>query len=400
MNIGILTSYLALGENADSGIGQHYSILADALAAQGHAVHLVVTSTDPGETQRALAALAPRWSHTVVNARPWDWIKRALRLSWASENLLIHLWAAWTADRALLAAARAHSFAIVETHAYGSPALFFLRRRRRPRIASRVTTTAAQACSISQASSRALRLQAAIERRATLASDAIMTHSRQHCDAVCADYRMDPARVAIVSLGLPDIGAPEPFAALGQEGAVEFLFVGRFELRKGTDVLLAAIPEVARAFPNTTFTLAGASDASWPEFVHRHPDLARSRVRAPGRISRDELNRLYRRCQIFVAPSRYESFGLIYVEAMRCGKPVIGCRAGGIPDVVNHEETGLLAEPGDAASLAACMKRLAGDAELRRRLGDAGRRSFLQRFSANQLAQASAAFYRSVLESS
>ena len=125
------------------------------------------------------------------------------------------------------------------------------------------------------------------------------------------------------------------------------LFVGRFERRKGIDVLLAAIPEVAAAFPNARFVLAGAPGQGdlWAAFACAHPDLAGGRVAAPGRVSETQLEELYRQCDVFVAPSRYESFGLIYLEAMRHAKPVVACDAGGIPEVVTDGVTGLLAPP-------------------------------------------------------
>ena len=192
---------------------------------------------------------------------------------------------------------------------------------------------------------------------------------------------------------------PGPPATHPDGQPVEFLYVGRFESRKGADVLLAALPAVAAACPNARFTLAGSQGdgAFWREFETRHPELAQTRVRALGRVSPDELNALYRRCSVLVAPSRYESFGLIYAEAMSHGKPVIGCDAGGIPEVVSHGVTGLLAKPGDVASLVAHMTKLGTDATLRTRMGIAARRDFLARFSADKMAQRSIACYESVL---
>jgi glycosyltransferase involved in cell wall biosynthesis len=81
-----------------------------------------------------------------------------------------------------------------------------------------------------------------------------------------------------------------------------------------------------------------------------------------------------------VAPSRFESFGLIFLEAMMYGKPTIGCDVGGIPEVVIHKETGLLAAPGSVASLAACLDTLISQPELRRAYGAQGRRRYLAMF--------------------
>src|SRR5262249_24343982 len=85
------------------------------------------------------------------------------------------------------------------------------------------------------------------------------------------------------------------------------------------------------------------------------------------------LDSFYRDCTVFTAPSRYESFGLIYLEAMRWGKPVVACCAGGVPEVVRDGETGLLVPPGDAAALEAALSRLLADADLRTKMGSGAR---------------------------
>ncbi|RYZ65226.1 MAG: glycosyltransferase, partial [Proteobacteria bacterium] len=89
----------------------------------------------------------------------------------------------------------------------------------------------------------------------------------------------------------------------------------------------------------------------------------------------------YNECDIFVAPSRYESFGLVFLEAMVFGKPVIAGDAGGGPEVVTHEKSGLLVPPGDAGALGAALNRLLADPGLRIRLGQNARRDYETRFT-------------------
>jgi glycosyltransferase involved in cell wall biosynthesis len=397
VNIGLLASYLALTDESDSGIGQHYRILADTLAAYGHRVHVVHPTIDPGQASLALAALAPEWTCDVVPARPPGWLGNALRWSWPSQLLLTQLWMARAADRALADSCRKHRLQVIETHAYEAPALFFLRRRQRPKVLTRVSTSMAQMIAISSLHSRVRGWQAALERVVTRRSDALVTHSAQHRDALCALEGHDAARFAIVPHGLPDPGEPLPTEGPAA-GTIEFLYVGRFESRKGINVLLAAIPEIIRDFPQAIFTLAGSrgDGVDWHDFERRHPELLGNRVVSLGRVTSNTLAALYRRCHVLVAPSRYESFGLIYIEAMSHAKPVIGCRAGGVPEVIQQGVTGLMAEPGDVASLIACMRTLASDADLRRRMGEAARLDFLTRFSARRLAEASVELYRQI----
>jgi hypothetical protein len=90
-------------------------------------------------------------------------------------------------------------------------------------------------------------------------------------------------------------------------------------------------------------------------------------------VSDEQLAGFYASCDVFVAPSLFESFGLIYPEAMQYGKPVVGCRSGGIPELVTDGVDGVLVEPGSVPALSAALDALMRDADLRRRLGEAAR---------------------------
>ena len=102
----------------------------------------------------------------------------------------------------------------------------------------------------------------------------------------------------------------------------------------------------------------------------------------------------YQTCDIFVAPSRFESFGLVLVEAMRSGKPVIGCLAGGMTEIVEHGKCGFLVPPGDAEHLAAGMLELVKSPALRESFGRAGRQRFEEEFSSARMAAESVPLYR------
>src|SRR5262249_54313249 len=146
-------------------------------------------------------------------------------------------------------------------------------------------------------------------------------------------------------------------------------------------VLLDALPEVLGRFPEWHCDLVG--DDARPDtsglplktqFLQQHAGAPwLSRVRFHGTVPDEALAHFYESCDVFVAPSLFESFGLIYVEAMRYGKPVVGCRAGGIPEVVEDEVDGLLVEPGSIPTLASALARLMDDPALRERIGRAGK---------------------------
>ncbi|WP_291298018.1 glycosyltransferase family 4 protein [Elioraea sp.] len=204
-------------------------------------------------------------------------------------------------------------------------------------------------------------------------------------------------RLAVVPHGLADLAAGT--IAAPREEATRLLFLGRLERRKGIDTLLDALPLLAD-LPGVAVDIAGAPQGSDPEpaFRARHGDAPwASRVRFLGAVGEAEKTALLAASDIVVLPARYESFGLVAVEAMMFGKPVISTQAGGIPEVVENGVTGLLVPPGEPEALAAAMRRLVTDAPLRERLGAAGRAGYLARFTDDAMAGTWVAAVRTAL---
>lgn len=218
---------------------------------------------------------------------------------------------------------------------------------------------------------------------------------------------LEDSRTIMVPLGLEDFSTlPDVPPAPLPQGTVRVVFIGRLEGRKGIDVLLEVAPKLLVRHPDLHFDIVGNDKIPGPDGMTTYratfeavtPVDTLARVRFHGEISEEQLRGFYRACDIFVAPSRFESFGQVLVEAMIYGKPVIACRAGGMVEIVEPEETGLLAEPGDPLSLEGCLDRLVADASLRRSLGEAGRRRYEQHFSVEAAAHGVVALLRQASE--
>lgn len=191
-------------------------------------------------------------------------------------------------------------------------------------------------------------------------------------------------RMPVIPFGLPRAPeTPPPPPADHAVGATHLLFVGRFEKRKGIDLLLDIIPDLLTRHPQLHIRLAGdhtideGSGRWWDRFLERHtaPPPWWPRLHLLGFLDDAALQAEYAHCDLFVAPSRYESFGLIYLEAMRWAKPCIGARVGGIPDILT-DDCGLLPPPGDAHALRDAIETLLANPDLRHRMGAAGRQRF------------------------
>ncbi len=158
--------------------------------------------------------------------------------------------------------------------------------------------------------------------------------------------------------------------------------IGRLVPRKGIDDVLRALPSVVARAPGTIYAvIGGGPDQGRLEGLARSLGVA-ERVRFLGKVSDAEVVEGFRAADVFVTASRddepdVEGFGLVFLEAGACGRPVVGTRAGGIPDAIVDGETGLLVPQGDPAALGAALGRVLTDAELAGRLGAAGRQRVL-----------------------
>lgn len=171
---------------------------------------------------------------------------------------------------------------------------------------------------------------------------------------------------------------------LDRVGDGYLLIVGRMsrlERYKGHDELLAAMPRVVAACPHARLVVAGGGDDRDRLARDAAAGEIADRVVFTGFVSEATLGELYRRCAAFVMPSRNEGFGLVYLEAMRAGKPCLALRRSAAEEIIVDGTTGVLVEPGDQEQLVAALVRLLRDAAMACRLGEAGRRRFEERFT-------------------
>ena len=149
------------------------------------------------------------------------------------------------------------------------------------------------------------------------------------------------------------------------------LGIGRMVPQKGFDILIRAFGKAGTQ--EVDLLLAGEGPELGPLKELARASGLGERVLFPGKADRPTAAALFRECEFFVLPSRHEPFGIVNLEAMAAGKAVLATRVGGVPEVVVDGETGILVPPGDPEALAEGIRRLAGDAALRERLGAAGR---------------------------
>ena len=259
-------------------------------------------------------------------------------------------------------------------------------------------------------------VRVAIEREAVRESAAIVAASTIELAELRQLYRADPSRVAVIPCGVdPEVFKPVRQAdareALGRDQCERLvLFVGRIEQIKGIDVLLRALGLLFQRHPDLRsdvclLVVGGALDPGddAPEtekilelrrLVHEH--RMEANVAFVGSRDQEQLALYYAAADVCAVPSLTESFGLVALEAMACGTPVVGTRVGGLQTLIEDGESGLLVPAGDDTALAEAIHAVLTDHRLRTHLSH-GARERAERFTWSRVGQRMTELYDKVL---
>jgi len=215
------------------------------------------------------------------------------------------------------------------------------------------------------------------------------------------DLGLDPWHISIGGTGL----RPEEYekgnkdASRQQLGIPEnsfaILFLGRKSDYKGLDVALGAVSGLQSQYPEVRFLAVGPETDYSKDLWNRYQGMAGLHVL--GAVSdKDKLTAL-RACDCLVLPSIGEAFGIVFLEAWIMGKPVIGARTPAISSVIDDGQDGLLASPGDAADLAACLSHFVTNPALAGHMGAKGREKVLRRYTVPRITDRVEGIYLRVL---
>jgi phosphatidylinositol alpha-mannosyltransferase len=330
------------------GVTEHVAHTARELRARGHEV-TVVTGRPVGFTEASTAQVVRLGTSVVV---PFQGalvdltlgpnLRRELESLWRDRPFdLVHVHQPLTPTLPLLTGETAQAPVIGTFHAAGAKSrLFRLLRRPLARHFDRLEGLVA-------------------------VSPAARQFAHRHFPG---DYRIIPNGVDTARFH-PDV-PPRPELA---DGRLNVLFVGRLDPRKGVPVLLDAMPAVRRLVPEARLIVVGDSFLR-PWLARDQRGRTREHVRFVGAVPPAELPSYYASAHVVVSPAlRNESFGIVLLEAMASGKPVVASDIPGYRAVVEDGEDGLLVPPGDAPALARTLAALLKDPAKRLRLAAAGR---------------------------
>jgi len=209
-------------------------------------------------------------------------------------------------------------------------------------------------------------------------------------------WALDPQFEALVA-GATKTGLPENFP----KGRV-ILTVGRWltsERYKGMDTLITALPKLLTRWPELQLAAVGeGDDRDWLQDLAEENGVSRH-VHFLSGLSYAQLAACYATCELFALPSRGEGFGLVYLEAMACGKPVIGGAHGGAPEVIEDGVSGYLVQHGDAVQLATSIETLLTNPVIGEEMGRRGKQRVENEFRFNAFGRSLKKILRELCES-
>ncbi|MDD5527738.1 MAG: glycosyltransferase family 4 protein [Patescibacteria group bacterium] len=180
----------------------------------------------------------------------------------------------------------------------------------------------------------------------------------------------------------------------GLENKIVLFGLGRLVRRKGFDKVIEAMSMIIKSASEVIYAIAGAGPDGemLKKMAEALPAETKDKIIFLGQVSDADRWAWLELCDIFIMPSRnisgdYEGFGTVYLEANLAGKPVIAGDSGGVRDAVIDNISGLLVNPESPAEIAQAAIKLAADSELRRALGEQGKRRAVENFSAKKMAE-------------
>lgn len=378
-----------------AGIGSTTRDMARALARLGHRVRVVAPAWEaPGLHEDGDVIV-----HRVP--LPPSQVPGIARL--AGQTLDRLSWS-WAAAREVSRLHRDEGLDVVEAPEFGAEGFVAARHARPPSVIRLHTPLALVRRLNGMRPTRDCACTVRLERAALKRAVAVTTPSLALASAcVEAGYGPAAAGARVIPHGVDiSVFSPEPSKKPGLDPCV--LFCGRLETRKGVADLARALPAVAACVPEATFVFVGADTRtapggrSWRQLISGRMREAgtEDRVRFAGFVPRADLPRWYRAASVVVAPSPFEAFGLVYLEALACGRPVVGCAAGAFPEIVTDRCEGRMVPPHDPAALADALVELLEDPAEAEAMGRRGRARAEEGFALERVAARTAELYEDV----
>lgn len=212
---------------------------------------------------------------------------------------------------------------------------------------------------------------------------------------------VEPEKVALIYNGVDTelFSPPDRREVEKKYSRPTVVYIGRMVSKKGMHVLVKAMPEVLRSFPETRFLFVGGGNISLYKRMINKMGIPRENFRFVGHVGYFERTKILRETTVFVNPSFFENCSLSVLEAMSCGSAVIASDVGGNPEIIESGKNGLLVPVFDDGKLAESIGLLLEDVNLNKEIGKQARRTVEKSFSSEKCAKETYHVYKQILNS-
>ncbi len=383
-------------ETGFGGIGTYTWYHARALVRLGHEVHVLAGATTPTllRTSDHDGVVVHRFHATGGLMRAFKGVGK-VRLWWTRQRLENAL----SMHRGLKQLMRDHTFDVLEMPECGAEGALLNALTRTPTVV-RLHSPSQLIMPFYDVSALDTVLCSRLEQRAIRSATAISSCSQFLADAAASELQLPgPARVIPNGLDLLlfDRAASEARSPIEMpRDRLTILFAGRMERRKGIHLCPEIAASILERF-DVSFVFAGSDLFHYVDQTLR-PYLAsrtlKGSVQFVGQQSLEQMRALVSRADIFLLPSLWENCPYSCLEAMAAGRAIVSSDQGGMPELIRHEQNGLLAASGDADSFIEQLERLIAGEALRLRLGAAARQTVQESFTDDRVAHMSVEYYR------
>jgi glycosyltransferase involved in cell wall biosynthesis len=354
-------------ETGFGGIGTYTYHLAHGLTKKGHAVSVITQALESERIYKDKKVKVYRIKDQKVPFRGLTRISNLLTNKWFS-----YYWHSRSVFKKInKIIEKEGSFDIIEGPLWDGETLAYNPEVKAPLIVRLQTPIFKSLEILNKKPNKTLEL---IEKSCLEKATLIPSISKNVGEIVSKKYQVPETKIKVNYLGisLPKINKPK-----FKENSHKLLYVGRLEVRKGTLEFIDSINEILENNPKIIIDIVGKDIPQAPGDIYFKDyfktvvkKTLQKRVKFQGFVSDINLKKFYKSCDVLIAPSRYESFGLIYLEAFAYGKPVIGTNTGAIPEIVKHNKTGLLVEVDNPKSIARAVLKIFNDNDFRKKLGE------------------------------
>lgn len=380
-------------ETSNGGIGTYTYHLAHSLAEEGHKVTIVSEATDKYQNYFDKKVEVYRFFDERV---PIGGISRVANL--LTGDFFSHWWHSRSVFIKIKNITKKKNFNIIECPLWGGECFTYEKDLNIPLVIRLQTPVFKLSEVLNQSSSWILEY---IERISLQKATLIASISQSISKLIISKYKIDPKKIIYSPLGVPLLKVKKTNF---KKNSYKLLYVSRLEKRKGTQEFIEALPKILKSNNKITVDIVGRDCNQAPKglgyvdfFKQTVSTHYQSRVRFHGLVNDKRLQNFYRDCDIFILPSRYESFGLVYLEAMSYGKSVIGTRVGGIPEIIKDNYTGLLVDVNDSEQIASAVLKLFSNNNLREKIGHQAFKVVREKFNIkNMTEKALEVYYKAI----